>query len=106
MKGPRASFGTITARAGCRQLHREQLSDLVNHITTVAKHFAGKVFAWDDQRDLTRRVGSNIPSADKPGIGLNGKEQPMSNKPLVTCSGSKALSTMTTMLGNERKSDA
>jgi endo-1,4-beta-xylanase len=53
-----------------------QLSDLMReHITTVAKHFTGQVFAWDVVNESFDAQGAMEHSIwyDSPGIGLAGK---------------------------------
>lgn len=53
-----------------------QLSDLMReHINTVAKHFAGQVFAWDVVNESFNAQGGMEHSIwyDSPGIGLAGK---------------------------------
>ena len=53
-----------------------QLSGLLkDHITTVMKHFAGKVFAWDVVNEAFDAAGGFEHSVwyDTPGIGLKGK---------------------------------
>jgi endo-1,4-beta-xylanase len=53
-----------------------QMSELLReHITTVMKHYAGKVFAWDVVNESFLANGQIEPSIwyDQPGIGFNGK---------------------------------
>ena len=54
----------------------EQLSKLLqDHITTVMRHYSGKVFAWDVVNESFLANGKIEPSIwyDSPGIGLAGK---------------------------------
>jgi endo-1,4-beta-xylanase len=54
----------------------EQLSEILReHITTVMKHFAGEVFAWDVVNESFEADGDIETSIwyDTPGIGLKGK---------------------------------
>jgi len=54
----------------------EQLSKLLqDHITTVMRHYSGKVFAWDVVNEAFLANGNIEPSIwfDSPGIGLAGK---------------------------------
>jgi endo-1,4-beta-xylanase len=57
-------------------LKPEQLSTLLQeHITTVMRHYSGKVFAWDVVNESFLANGNVEPSIwyDSPGIGLAGK---------------------------------
>jgi len=53
----------------------EMSSLLREHITTVMKHYAGQVFAWDVVNEALEENGlpKNSPWYNQPGIGLSGK---------------------------------
>jgi endo-1,4-beta-xylanase len=59
------------------QFTPEQLSEILReHITTVMKHYAGQVFAWDVVNEAIDARGGMEPSLwyESPGIGLAGKK--------------------------------